>query len=528
MDEYNFDDYVSLVNSMITIWDSTDFLQQIQKDLYRCNYPFITKIRIRFSIHGTVDEIKNKIQLLRLICRYKYINTIILSSSNNMTIEILQLVKNILTECNNIKCVDLTDNNMNLDSALQICDIIKSCSSITTIILTRCRIVGTGFKKLMKILENSNSLEKIIMPFCLEYNNNENKKIFKMLQNAKNLKHLRLPDISVNEMRLVLDLLKYNSNLQYVEIFTKHDFSSELAEVIKYNSTIKILDISHCSSMINGVDKILDAITDNKTLEQFIFNGYSSRLCGNSACDFSKLFNNNHTLQLLNLNIVYLTNQQIKTFFNQIGNSNTLKKLYIDMQYINSSVTKEICRMVEKNNSLLNLSMHSCKIDIKNIISSLCYNNCITKLELVGANIDNHILCEIKNMLEINKSITSLNISHNNLKSDCTNTIRNIIETSKNLRSINISFNDFNNYDIINIAKSLLNNDTLRTIYLRRNLNDFRTELEVINILSNIYTLKKIVLGDFSDQYRCDKIINRNIIFDYNSRFRKTKCVMDN
>jgi len=247
-------------------------------------------------------------------------------------------------------------------------------------------------------------------------------------------------------MELLSRCLQDNSSLRELHLLWFNMVTSErarkIAEILKFNTVLQKLDISHQNICEDGAKAIGDGLKNNNTLQELIMAGTK------------------------------LTDQGITTLMNALELNSGLKKLDLSDKFLASLVaTNAISNYLHDNTSLQVLNLSSSRITngLSELMRGLFKNTSLHKLAL-STNYFHDMGDIICTFLKENKTVLELDVSNciNLRKMDFKEFYEGLTE-NKTLQSLNISRNNLYNSGLTCLAECLQKNCTLKQLDLSDN-----------------------------------------------------------
>lgn len=255
-----------------------------------------------------------------------------------------------------------------------------------------------------------------------------------------------------NSCELLNEFLEDLFEYQYLKkfIFTNNITNDEfkcwenIFNLIKANSGIRILNFA-ASCLSDNILSYLCKVLRNKRIR--VLDLRENYLTKNSAEELSKFLKKNKTLQRLYLqsNAVYSFKAEgvrmIMESLRESVNINILDFSFMDLTLCG----KHIADFLKVNNSLKELSLHGCKLnlmDFRELCKAIAENKILESLD-IGMNDmgGDQSLKEVANMIRKNKKLTSLNLDKMNINMENYEIIFDAIKENSTITKYYFSYN---------------------------------------------------------------------------------------
>jgi hypothetical protein len=288
--------------------------------------------------------------------------------------------------------------------------------------------------------------------------------------------HLTLDDIKFEEFKnsfnTVILGLKQNIPITKLTLKINDDGAKAIAEALKINTTLKLLNLGSGMIFREGAIAIAEALKINKTLTEMYLE--INNIGDDGAKALAEALIVNETLLKLSLRDNFIRSDGIVAIANALIENKTL--LYLDLGLLYSFEDQvgiiAIGNALEINRTLTELNLcHTINNESAKVIAeALKKNNTLTKLNLSENKIESDGGIAIADALKINTKLLELNLSENKIESDGGIAIADALKINTKLLELNLSYNQLS-YNgvlpIINVLKT--NNNTLSYINLRNN-----------------------------------------------------------
>ena len=227
--------------------------------------------------------------------------------------------------------------------------------------------------------------------FDLSYNDKINLSLIKSVLFLKNISKINISRNDIRDkdiQRLVQYVKEYKSPLKELCMQTNNigvEGSLALAELIKDNEYLKLLNLADNPLQSEGINNICDSIANNKNVlsELLINDTRCNDFCASKIANMLKI---NKKLILLSIVGNKFTNKGIDMILSTLRMNDTLKQISLGNNYLNSEAFINLADYLAFNKSLLSLEIKSSKVkdDILKLLSKkLINNNTLINLSLV-------------------------------------------------------------------------------------------------------------------------------------------------
>ena len=254
--------------------------------------------------------------------------------------------------------------------------------------------------------------------FDLSYNDKINLSLIKNILSLKNLSKLILQRNNIHDKdihRFVQYIKDYKSPLKELHLQTNFigvEGSLAIAELIKDNEYLKILNLTDNPLQSEGINNICDSIANNKNiLTEFLIN-YTK--C-NDFC-VSKIVNmlkKNKKLTIFTLIGNKFTNKGIDSILSTLRMNISLKQLSLGNNYINSDAFINLADYLSFNKNLLVLEIKSSKLNdsiLKKLSKILLFNKTLISLILIDNWLTLEGMVSLGQYINKNQSINQIKV----------------------------------------------------------------------------------------------------------------------
>lgn len=401
--------------------DYSKFIDQIQKGL-KFNVLNIEKMHI--GVHA-LSGVQRLMRFLSNITTLNLYDNLIRDSGLTPVLNILKL--NTKIRYLNIGCNDLGNG-----CSLALSDIIRT-STISSLQLGRRELVWQAnkigadglFTIISTIIETdqlkSLGLAGIVEPKSKKGHNKvtTSQLIADLIEKCTNLSTLDISYCYLNDedQKILEESFTKNQNLRHLTL-VGNSFSKSfgVARGISLITTLKFLDISHCSLTQKSCEILAEALADNWGIIQL---NLSDNPIGSDGIItlFQSLLDNN-TLTCLNISHVGFDNSAIDSIFNFMQSDHVLDTLDLSRNYAGDDLAFAISDTIESNLTIRKLNISSCRITDEGAIAislALVNNECLTKLIIEDNFISTAGCYQMVSNLQQNECIRYLGVKSNQI-----------------------------------------------------------------------------------------------------------------
>ena len=254
--------------------------------------------------------------------------------------------------------------------------------------------------------------------FDLSYNDKINISLIKCILSLKNISKLIIPrnDIRDKDIQRIAQYVKeFNSPLKELNIQSNCigiEGSLAIADLIKDNEYLKILNITDNPLMSEGINNICNSIFKNKnTLTELLIN--DTKCNDFCVCNIVNMLKNNKKLIIFTFIGNKFTNKGIDKILSILRMNNTLRQISLGNPYINSGAFVNLADYLAFNKGLIILEIKSSKLNddiLKKLSKILVYNNYLINMHLVDNWLTYEGIVYMGQYLNKNKSINQIKV----------------------------------------------------------------------------------------------------------------------
>ena len=257
--------------------------------------------------------------------------------------------------------------------------------------------------------------------------------------------------------------------VDFSDDFLDDDHAAVLAEVIKTNSTLTLLNLSNSSIGDDGVAALAKAIKKNSTLTELNLSGNTIGVEGVTA--LSEAIKKNSTLTELNLFGGSLHVDYVATLAEAIKTNSTLRELNLSDSGIGDDGVAALAEAIKTNSTLkeLNLSYNSIdNVGVAALAEAIKTNSTLTLLNLSDSGISDDGVVALAEAIETNSSLTELDLSGNYgmIGNNGLVALAEAIQTNSTLRNLNLPDNGIGHDGVAALAEAIKTNSTLKELNL--------------------------------------------------------------
>ena len=265
------------------------------------------------------------------------------------------------------------------------------------------------------------------------------------------------------------------TNLKIAELNLSDDFPgliecSALAEVIKHNSTITVLQIS-CKELVTGdCNALAGAIRLNSTITLL---DLSDNQLGTGDCTaLAEAVKHNSTITQLNMSDNCLGTGDFTALAEAIKLNSTITRLNLSCNGLGTGDCTALARAIEHNSTITQLDLsynQHCTGDCTALAEAIKLNSTITQLDLSGNGLGTGDCTALAEAIKHNSTITQLNLSWNELGTgDCT-ALAEAIKHNSTITQLDLSGNGLGTGDCTALAEAIKHNSTITQLNLSWN-----------------------------------------------------------
>ena len=297
--------------------------------------------------------------------------------------------------------------------------------------------------------------------------------IIESLQKNTKLKSVTLGDASATT-KAISSEVQTNKTLENLNISSSKKICDNGADAnsdgLKGIDSLQELYMEYGGITSKGAKKIAEAIKVNTTIK--ILNIHGNEISDNGAAAISDSLKSNNSLQELNIGNNKITSERAIKIAEAIQVNTTLEELDLSFNKLCDDGASIISYGLNTNKSLQKLNMSKNEITIegaKMIAIALLMNTTLIQLDLSSNKIFDDGATAISYVLKGNITLQELNISHNNITNKGITKITEAIQINSTLQNINISKNLITTEGLLYFMEAVKNNCTLQVVNITHN-----------------------------------------------------------
>ena len=360
------------------------------------------------EIEGYVNEIKDCLQM-----KTKLISLRLRNITDIGAINIAEAIQSNST----LQNIDISKNSISTNGLLCFLVAVKSNCTLQVVNITHNNVTRSGLKSIKQCIDNLQHPIQIIT----SWNEiREGKLVTKMSTSCApgiteedvwsfheyDADHLALClSECLKEDDVVLSINLHNNISNNIT----SEGAIKIAEAIKVNKTLKILDISNNNISDDGAVAISDTLKSNNSL--CILNMSSNKITGKGAIKIAEAIKVNKRLQELHISNNHISDNGAAAIGNALKSNTSLQILDMSSNKITSEGAMVIAEAIKVNTALRTLNLRqSDVVSFMSVLTAVYYNNNLMKLTLprVYGNNERLVRSEVK---KINKERTRQGIS---------------------------------------------------------------------------------------------------------------------
>jgi Ran GTPase-activating protein (RanGAP) involved in mRNA processing and transport len=365
-------------------------------------------------------------------------------------------------------------------------------------------------------IEFANVISKIIRnnPKITNINlsgNKINEKGAKIIANAlvnnKNIIFIDLSDTIISNVGLdeFSNALINNTTVESINLHNLHGRSGawpfpndlslgngmkKIAEMLKINKTLKIINLSNNEITNDNVIILADALKENETLTHL--NIGINKIGAKGVIEIADAIRKNKKTAIKYLD---MTKMGIRSFgipgtraiTEMIKNNSSLKTLILRMNSISYGESELLSQVLENNETLTSLDLSENSIDFLKISKALITNKTLSSLNISKINPFGYKgWKQFGEMIGINKTLIKINLSYNKIDDPIFTFLASWLKNNKKIEFLNLSYNNIGKEGIDAISKHLKNQKFLKEIDLSKNSITNGSMIKLLKIPPNL------------------------------------------
>ena len=279
--------------------------------------------------------------------------------------------------------------------------------------------------------------------------------------------------LGIIECSALAEVIKHNSSITVLQISCKELVTGDcnaLAEATRLNSTITLLDLSDNDLGTDDCTALAEAIKDNSTITQLNllgngpFTGDCTALAG--------AIKDNSTITQLDLSDNCLGTGDCSALAEAIKLNSTITRLNLSCNELGTGDCTAMARAIEQNSTITQLDLSYNQLgtgDCTALIEAIKLNSTITQLNLSGNELGTGDFTPLAEAIRDNSTITQLDLSDICLGTgDCT-ALAEAIKLNSTITRLNLSWNKLGTGDCTALARAIEQNSTITQLNLAWN-----------------------------------------------------------
>lgn len=344
-----------------------------------------------------------------------------------------------------------------------------------------------------------------------------------------------ISDFSLNGSSAIAEIIKYNTALKVLWILAGSEFlgvnlgaagGEKIADALKYNNTLEELNLSYCGLGAQGAIAIANALQSNPNTALKIVHLLKNKIDVEGGIAFAEMLKKNTSLRLLNLWENNLGSKGGIAIAQALEVNNSLEEINLCGNNLDDEVGQAIAKALNVNCVLrvLHLGVNKLGSEGTLAIAEALKNNAYVKEIYLShnqiANADNEMA--IVNALGGHVSLEKIDLSHNSLSSTAWLVLIMGLCRAKNLRLLDLSANWLDE-DTVGLAVAFLlqNNTHLEILNLQNTHLRIESLTAICEVLKKNKSLKMLnisanELGEGAGAVMSDMLLNNTSLIELN------------
>ncbi|CAF3765315.1 unnamed protein product [Rotaria magnacalcarata] len=351
-------------------------------------------------------------------------------------------------------------------------DALQMNKTLVVLNLAYNQVGNDGARYLAKLLQNNTTLAKLILRNQREGYSIEDVGAYYLADALKQNQTLTLLDLAGNKIgdtgaKYFADALEKNQTLTILDLesnLIQDDGMKYLLDAVKNNKTLTTLDLSHNQLSNDGARYLFEVLKDNKTLENLKLEGNIGNFC--TVVSATIQIRNEKTSSRINLQSKKINDDDVRLLADALSNTER-KSIELDLSSneIGDVGAQCLARALQNNKTSTKLSLLHNKIGIIGI--QYLFDVAISQLDISINSIGDTEMQQIFNLLRNNEAITKLELNANN-SGDHASYYISVKHATMNIRRKN----RFGNAEIKYLA-DILQNDKVTYFFLNEFTIDY-------------------------------------------------------
>lgn len=314
---------------------------------------------------------------------------------------------------------ELSYHSIDSEEYVEIFDVLKDNLSVETLILHRCPVELHVISKLCEVLQFNRKISKLWIehsPYDTKPTNIFNI-VIDALRDNRTVEHLCMESCHLGFCRgeeksgffHLSEILKVNTTLKILELRNNHinTFDVDIfADALKKNSSVTILDLDCISLKDDGLHFISQALKVNRTI-QTIKLGYN-QISSSGAEMLADALENNQSVVSLKLKCNNLKDEGTRVLCEALKGNRFIFHLDLGLNYISPKGAKCIAELLKTNQTITSLDLQQNLIrleGVKDLSESMKGKSSIKILNFRTNGFGVEEMEELMQMLKVNQSI---------------------------------------------------------------------------------------------------------------------------
>ena len=258
--------------------------------------------------------------------------------------------------------------------------------------------------------------------------------------------------------------------LQTLSLETETDCKVVLAEVLKGNSSLTQLKLSHNSIGDAGATALAEALRENSSLT--VLNLFYNKIGDAGATGLAEALRANSTLTKLVLSENAIGDAGAANLAKALGENSSLTKVYLFYNNIGGAGATALAETLRGNSKLTVLDLSRNKIGdagTTRLAQALRENSSLTELRLPANYIGDAGATSLAEALRENSSLAELALSENNIGDAGAAAMVEALRENSGVTELNLSENYIGDAGAVGLAKALRENSSLTELDLSHN-----------------------------------------------------------
>ena len=367
-----------------------------------------------------------------------------------------KMILRVLKEKCNLKLLNLNNTNMSEQVAEDLASVIKNNSGLAQLSLS-----GNDFRSSAVVIFRQlkgNTMLTILQFSCNSMTEEAAEDLANVIKNNSYLEEVFLSHISSKVSAVaILQALKQNSKLKVLNLNSNPfmgQITGHIASIIENNPNIELLAL-HNNNLGPSAIIILQALKLNSKLKYLNLN--DNNMTGQVAEELATVISNNSSLEMIGLRNNKLGPSTTK-YLQALKESFKITLLDLSDNFVTGQVAEHLADIINNNSGLEYLDL--CSNDLKSSAVSVCQalkKTCEIKcLLLNGTNMTGEVVEDLAHVIKSNSDLEILDLGSNNLGSSASVVIQALTKSSM-IKSLNLNNNNMTGEvaeDLVNFIKN--------------------------------------------------------------------------